>query len=84
MWMNLDQIPAGSRMYTLAVTSMPAGTLSADLFYDEVDVVAPSHATVPQIIAAADLEGYEHCRIIGISNQSDGYVICQDPNGDFR
>jgi hypothetical protein len=84
MWMNLHTLPAGQSMYTLAVTNQPAGTPADDLEYDEVDVVAPRRATVAQIVAAADLDGYEGCRVIGVSNQSDGYVLVQDPDGDYR
>jgi hypothetical protein len=84
MWMNLHTLPAGQSMYTLAVTSDPVGTPEDAVEYDEVDVVAPRGASVAQIVAAADPDGYEHCRVVGVSNQSDGYVLVQDPDGDYR
>lgn len=84
MFMNLHALPAGQSMYTLAVTNLPADTPKDRMEYDEVDVVASSRATVAQVIAAADLDGYEGCRVIGVVNQSDGYVVCEDPTGDYR
>lgn len=84
MFMNLHTLPAGQAMYTLAVTDDPAGTPRDQVEYDEVDVVAPAGASVAAIIAAADLDGYEGCRVIGVVNQSDGYVVVEDPDGDYR
>jgi hypothetical protein len=84
MWMNLHTLPAGQSMYTLAVTGDPVGTPKDEVEYDEVDVVAPRGASVAEIVAAADLDGYEGQRVIGVSNQSDGYVMAQDVDGDFR
>lgn len=86
MHMNIDAVPAGTSLFDLAVTSQPVGTPKDDLFYDEVEVYAPRNATVSEIVRIADLEalGYEGCRVIGVSNQSDGYVVVQDPNGDFK
>lgn len=80
MFVNLHSLPAGQHMFTVAVTPDPAG--AEDLFYDEVDVVAPSRSTVDQIIAAADLEGYEGQRVVGVSDQSDGYVLWQDASSE--
>lgn len=84
MFVNLHTLPRGKAMYTIALTEQPAGTPSADLFYDEVDVVADAWATVDAILAAADLDGYEHCRVIGVVNQSDGFIVVQDEQGDLR
>jgi hypothetical protein len=33
---------------------------------------------------AGALEGYEDARVIGVVNQSDGYVLIEDPEGDLR
>lgn len=84
MWMNLDQVPAGKHMFTVAVTESPVDTPADEIGYDEVDVIAPSRSTAREVVALADLEGYEHCRVIGVSDQSDGYVMWQDPKGDLR
>ena len=84
MFMNLHTLPAGQAMYTLAVTDAAVGTPRDQVEYDEVDVVAPARASVAEIIAAADLDGYEGCRVIGVVNQSDGYVVVEDPDGDYR
>lgn len=84
MWVNLHTLPAGQSMYTLAVTDQPNDTDPKDLSYDEVDVVAPSGAPVAEIIAAADLTGYEGCRVIGVANQSEGYVVVEITDGDLR
>jgi hypothetical protein len=81
---NLDQLPTDKSMFTLAVTDQPAGTPAADLFYDEVDVVADRRSTVAEVIAAADLAGYEESRVIGVTNQTDGYVVAETPDGDLR
>lgn len=78
MFMNLHSLPAGQHMFTIAVTDCEPGTHRADMYFDEVDVVAPARATVDEIIAAADLDGYEGQRILGISDQSDGYVLFED------
>lgn len=85
MWyMNLDTLPSGQSMFTVAVTEQPPGTPPDDLFYDEVDVVTSSTATVAEVIAAADLTGYEECRVIGVIDQSAGYVLAEARDGDLR
>lgn len=88
MWMNLDQVPTGKAMYTIAITDDPADTPKDDIGYDEVDFVASTHLTAREVVRRADeagaLEGYEGQRVIGVSNQSDAYVMWQDPAGDLR
>jgi hypothetical protein len=84
MWVNLDQLPAGKSMYTIAVTDAPLGTPSDDMWYDEVDVVADSRLDAKGVLEQANLEGYEHCRVVGVSDQSSGYVMWQDAEGDLR
>lgn len=86
MWMNLDQLPAGKSMYTIAVTDQPLDTPADEIAYDEIDVVTSSRATAQEVVAAAkdELEEYEGVRVIGVSNQSAGYVLWQDPNGDLQ
>jgi hypothetical protein len=86
MWMNLDQLPAGKSMYTIAVTSDPVDTPREDVCYDEIDVVARRGATITDVVEAAREEiarDYADCRVIGVSDQSDGYVMWQDPAGDW-
>lgn len=85
MWMNLHDLPAGKSMYTIAVTDFPADTPESERFYDEVDFVAPSSSTAAQVIERArlsgELEGYDDFRIVGVANQSDGYVMIQNWEG---
>lgn len=81
MFMNLDTLPVGQHMFTVAVTDIEPGTVHrADMYFDEVDVVAPSRSTVDEIIAAADLSGYEGQRILGVVDQTDAYVVLEDPS----
>lgn len=84
MFVNLHALPLGQSMYTLAVTDAPVGAPRAELAYDELDVVAPARATVAAILAAADLSAYDHCRVVGIVDQSSGYVLVEDWTGDLR
>jgi hypothetical protein len=88
MFVNLHNLPTGQSMYTLYLTMDPVGTPRDELCAEEIDVVASSRASVAEIIAAAsaELEDYEpSIRIIGVVNQSDGYVM-QDVamTGDLR
>lgn len=79
MFMNLDTLPTGQHMYTVAVTDIEPGTVHrADMWFDEVDVVASSRATVDEIIAAADLAGYEGQRVLGVVDQTDAYIVLED------
>jgi hypothetical protein len=81
MWMNLHTLPAGQAMYAIAVTDEPLGTPAEHLYYDEIYVTTRAGASVDQVIAAAaaDLAAYPGCRIVGVSNQYDGYIMWQDP-----
>lgn len=78
MFVNLHTLPAGQHMYTVAVTMDPVGT--EDLGYDEVDVVASSRGTTQDILLAGaeHLNDYVAFRVLGIVDQSDGYVLWQD------
>lgn len=76
MFMNLHTLPVGQHMYTVAITDQPAD--ADDIFYDEVDVVAPARATIQEVLLAADLSGYGGQRVIGVVDQSDPYVLMQD------
>lgn len=85
MWMNLHTLPTGKSMYTVAVTLDPVDCDPQYASYDEVDVVASSRATVAEVIEAAraecvDMYGPDH-RIVGVSNQSDGYVMQENWEG---
>lgn len=86
-FMNIDQIPAGQALYTLALTDAPVGTPQDELGYDEVDFRCSTrlmaHEVARRAQQAGALEGYEGCRVIGVSNQSDGYVMWQDPHGNL-
>lgn len=79
MFMNLDRLPAGQSMYTVFVTGDPAGTPRYDVCAEEVDVVTSSQADSVDVVRAGlaeilDLYGPE-IRIIGVVNQSSGYVM---------
>jgi hypothetical protein len=84
MFVNLHNLPAGKSMFTIAVTDQPSGTDPNDIAYDEVDVVADHNAQVADVIAAADLSMYDGCRVIGVVNQSEGYVVVETFDGDLR
>ena len=88
MWVNLHSLPVGQHMYTIAVTMDPPETDPRHMTYDEVDVVASSRATAREVLAAAHDEIAETypstARVIGVSDQSDGYVMWQDPTGDLQ
>lgn len=84
MYVNINALPLRQSLYTVAVTGQPTGTPRAELAYDEVDVVAPARATVAQVVAAADLAGYEDCRVVGVIDQSSGCVLAETPDGDLR
>jgi hypothetical protein len=81
MWMNLDQLPAGKSMFTVGVTNAPVDTPEDERYYEEVDVVFNSSASVGTIVTYAmgrpDWPYDENARVIGVSNQSDGYVLQQ-------
>ena len=85
MFMNLHTLPTGKHMFTLGVTTDPLDTPRIHRWYDEIDVVAPRNSTSTEVIAAAReqglLEGYEDARIVGVVDQSDGYVLREDWNG---
>lgn len=87
MFMNLHTLPAGKSMYTIAVTVQPAGTPKDDIEYDEIDVVAGSRASLKEVISAAsaEIEDYgPHARVIGVVDQSAGYVVATRYEGDLR
>lgn len=83
MFMNLDQVPAGHAMYTLAVAVDSEGD-----GYDEIDLVAPARCSAVQVAEAAEeqvVRDYpSDARVIGIINQSAGRVMFEDPTGNLR
>ena len=85
MWMNIDQVPVGKSMYTLYLTSDPVDTPPNQRCCEEVDVITSSRASVAEVIEAAreEIEGTysSSMRIIGVTNESDGYVMADDMNG---
>lgn len=83
MFVNLHELPMGQEMFTIAVTTQPVRTVEADREVDELDVIVPRGATVKQAIELADLpgNGYEGCRVVGVINQSGGYVIIESWEG---
>ena len=83
MFLNVHSNP-GKSVYTVAVTNAPVGTAPENTDYDEVDVIAASRAEVPAVIAAADLDGYENCRVVGVIDQSAGCILAEKWDGDLR
>ncbi len=74
-FVNLHELPVGQHMYTVFVSDAEPGP---EAWYEEIDVVASSSATREQIEAAAaeELSGYApQTRVVGISDQSDGYWV---------
>lgn len=91
MFMNLDTLPAGTSLFTVYVTTDPEGTNRSEIAADEVDVLAPSSSTWGQVCndgIVNTLEPGQHyanayihdaygedARILGVVNQSGGYVV---------
>ena len=72
MWMNLHTLPRGTSQYTALIGD--------DNDADEVDFVAPRNAGREALEAAAWVAAagdYEGCTVLGLINQSEGYVIFQ-------
>ena len=87
MFVNLDQLPPGKHMFTVYVTDQPVGTPQDDLFYDEVDAVADHGANVYTIVGSMrreDLEAYDGQRVIGIADQSGGFLVLQDSDSTLK
>ena len=89
MWVNLHSLPVGKSMYTIYLTTDPVGTPREHICVEEVDVIAASRASVAEVIEAAreEIDGtYSSAmRIIGVSNESDGYVMADATmTGDLR
>jgi hypothetical protein len=91
MFMNIDALPAGTKLYTLYVVSedVPEGTPRSEMHCDEVDVTcarvngawndAPNYGKVHptgEHVPTYLMETYgDGVRIVGIVNQSDGFVV---------
>jgi hypothetical protein len=88
VFINLHNLPAGVHLYTLAITDAPFDTPRSELFYDEVDVLAPtresSASALVRQMSAEDREAYAGQRCIGIVDQSVGRVIWENGNSVVR
>lgn len=84
-FVSLHTLPPGQSLYTLAVTSQPVGTPTDALTYDEVDVLAPSSASLSAVLRSADLGalGYAGCRVVGVLDQTAGTVLAEAWDGDL-
>lgn len=83
MFVNLHNLPAGVHMFTLAITDAPHGTPASDVFYDEVDVVAPASLSPSSLVlqmSEEDREAYAGLRCIGVVDQSQGRVVWENYN----
>jgi len=85
MWMNLDTLPVGKSMYTIAVTTAPVDTPTDERYIEEYDLVFNSRASVGTLITYAvarpDWPYGDDARIVGVANQSDGYVMIENWEG---
>lgn len=85
MWMNLDIVPAGKSMFTIGITDAPVDCPPDERYIEEFDVVFDSRASVGTIITYAvsrpDWPYGDNMRFVGVSNQSDGYVMQQNWEG---
>ncbi len=76
MFLNLHTLPASQSMYTAAIGTAEDGHLECD----EVDFVASRSASLEDLLlAAVDAAAgdYDGQSIVGLINQSDGFVIFQ-------
>lgn len=87
MYVNLHTLPANKAMYTVSFTWEEAGSTPDLMWTEEIDVVAPRGLTaleVAELTQETIEKDYEEgARVIGVANQSDGYVMWKDPNGDL-
>lgn len=85
MWVNLHTLPAGKSQYTIGVTSAPVDAPDEDKWIEEYDLVFASRASVGTIITYAmarpDWPYTGDIRVVGVSNQSDGYVMQENWEG---
>ena len=85
MWMNLHALPEDKRMYTIALTECPVDAPEDKRYYEEYDLVFNAGASVGTILTYAlarpDWPYGPDARIVGVSNQSDGYVMQQNWEG---
>lgn len=81
MWMNLQDLPAGKSMFTIAVTYAPVDTPDDERYYEEYDLVFASTASVGTLVTYAvarpDWPYGDDARIVGVSDQSAGEVLTQ-------
>lgn len=83
MFVNLHSLPAGVHMFTLAITDAPFDAPRSDVFYDEVDVVAPASLSPSALVRKMkeeDREAYAGLRVIGVVDQSQGRVVWENYN----
>lgn len=83
MYVNLHTLPADQAMFTVYVTLDPEGTHRSEITAEEVDIVYKRNATWGEIASygtddmgdrIVDAYGPD-ARIVGIVNQSEGYVL---------
>jgi hypothetical protein len=80
MYFNIDAVPAGKSLFTVAHTTCPVDTPVADRYFDEIDVVAPTRAAVDHLLTETKDEVGDG-RVIGVINQSDGFVVIESWEG---
>ena len=85
MWMNLDTLPAGKSMFTLALTTQPVDTPEDERWIEEMDVVFNSRASIGTLLTYAmsrpDWPFDESARLVGVADQSAGEMIAQSWEG---
>lgn len=84
MYAYFGTLPVGTSLYTVYITADPEGTARSQMTCEEVDVLAPSRASWGTVASEGRINGRPQSRIvddygmdvriIGVVNQSDGYV----------
>lgn len=81
MFTNLHKLPAGQHMYTIYLANK-AERAADPIFFgvEEVDVTASAHATMKQIVTAADAElqdlyDMDAMEVIAVGDQSLGTFV---------
>lgn len=84
MWMNLDQLPANSSMYTVFVTMDDESTPVSRLCTEEIDIVlptrneafyVPNHEDFKKLAEETYGPNWSEMLIVAVANQSQGYMV---------
>jgi len=76
MYFNIDAIPVGKSLFTVAYTLDPVDTPADQRTHEEIDVIVPSRSAIDHLLVETKDEVGEG-RVVGIVNQSDGFVVIE-------